>query len=334
MPVTIHDLFGVTRRLGIEQRGSDKLTMPTEYVGVELELEQPNMDIRGDRLRSWGSNSAVNRALVTTHDDGSLRNGIELVFAQPLFGEAACMAIDAMFEIKEANGLEDSVRTSAHVHINYSDTNSAQVIRTLALAAIVEPYVVGTAGTHREANCYAVSLAASRLLITNNCMNRPCDSAVQTLSGGHRYLGFNITALAKYGTIEYRYFGGLSRDGVYGLVNMCLEQKKMSLSGADVRALLSDCTTIREFITRYLPAHAEFLNLTSVSDEDDARYRDDLLVVLNALAFDEAFEDAEDYEVDADDDACDLTPVEAEASAATSVLDAIRYIRSTPIANP
>ncbi len=296
MPVTIHDMFGVTRRVGIEQRGSAQLALPTEYVGVELELEQPDMNIRGDRLRYWGSNSLINRALVTPHGDGSLRNGIELVFSQPLFGEAACTAIDAMFEIKAANGLEDSVRTSTHVHINYSDTASDQVARTLALAAIVEPYVVGTAGTHREANCYAVSLAASRLL-TTNVTNRPCDSAVQQLVGGHRYLGFNITALAKYGTIEYRYFGGLSREGVYGLVNMCLEQKKVSLSGADVRELLSDCATIREFITRYLPAHAEFLNLTSVSDEDDMRHRDDVLVMLGGLMFDDAFEDS--TEVDA-----------------------------------
>lgn len=299
MPVTsISDMFGVTSRIGMELRGSNLLARPVEYIGVELELEQADLNLRGDRIR-WPQDEATARALIDTHNDGSLRNGIELVFRQPLFGQQALAAIDTMFEIKQINNLTDSVRTSTHVHINYSDVGAEVVTRVAALNAIVEPYIVGTAGTHREANCYAVSMRGSDFL-THRRVNYNVSDFVINQTGSHRYLGFNMAALAKYGTIEYRYFGGLDRNGVVALVNMLLEQKTMALSSVNFLAIVEQYDTIRDFIFNELPHAAAFLKLDSVSREDDIAWRDEVLLRLqSANAFCSAFNlDTYDEETD------------------------------------
>ena len=297
-PASISNIFSTTQRIGVELRGSPLLCRPTEFIGVEIELEQANLNVRGDRIR-WPDTDPATRGLVEAHVDGSLRNGIELVFSQPLFGLQALAAIDYMFAIKQHNNLTDSVRTSTHIHVNYSDVTPDVVVRAAAINAIIEPYIVGTAGSHREANCYAVSMRGSDFL-TNNRTEYAIQDFVIHQANSHRYLGFNMAALAKYGTIEYRYFGGLERDSVVALVNMLLEQKTVALSAVNVPYVLEQYPTIREFIFNTLPHAAAFLKLDSVSHEDDVAWRDEVLARLHgASVFSDAFslyEGEHDYE--------------------------------------
>ena len=302
MPLTTHtvsSVFGPDSRVGMELRGSPQLCLPTEYIGVEIELEQADLNINPTRRFIWPENESLARALVNTHADGSLRNGVELVFRQPLFGEQAIAAIDAMFAIKEINRLSDSVRTSTHVHVNYSDVTIDVPIRAAALCSVIEPYIVSTAGTHREANCYAVSIRGSDFL-TNRRVNHSMYDFIIGQANSHRYLGFNMAALAKYGTIEYRYFGGLERDSVIALVNMLLEQKKVAMMATPIVQLVQQYETIRDFIVAQLPYAAAFLKLDSVSREEDLAWRDEVLMrLVSSVAFSEAMgnlPDAEEYD--------------------------------------
>lgn len=276
--LTTASVFGVSCWAGEEQLGSPLLCLPTEYVGVELELEQPDLNVAGDDIVWPGAGSPAAR-LVETRRDGSLRNGIELVFSRPLFGQQAISAIDLMFEVKELNNLVDSVRTSVHVHVNYSDAEFLAPLRAAAINAIMEPYIVGTAGPHREANCYAVSMRGSGFL-TSPALSDTTLRCLRSQAAGNRYMGFNMAALAKYGTIEYRYFGGLERSGVLGLVNMALEQKLLALTGVNVVDLLGRCDTIWDFISKYMPHAAAFLNKNSVTEAEDKEWRDEVIVRL------------------------------------------------------
>lgn len=293
MPNTlVSEVFSVTARTGRVMQADSRLALPTELFGVELELEQPDLNRSAMRI-TWPEGS---RELIARHEDGSLRNGIELVFSQPYFGETALSAIDAMYDIKELNGLADSLRTSTHVHINYSTDTLETAVRAAAINAIVEPYIVKTAGSHREANCYAVSMRACRFLSGRATNGNAADWMINRING-HRYLGFNVTALAKYGTIEYRYFGGMEKPAMIGLINMLLEQKSRAKDYFPALDKLTECSSIREFILRYLPHHATFLSLNSVSEQEDAEWKSEVELHLSQPCFTQAW-DMTDYPED------------------------------------
>ena len=88
---TLHSALGRSAVSYIEERPSNQLVLPSCHIGVEMELEGS-----GNPLRTFETDSSLHNRLITAVHDGSLRNGIEMVFARPLFGENALDAIDHM----------------------------------------------------------------------------------------------------------------------------------------------------------------------------------------------------------------------------------------------
>ncbi len=85
--------------------------LPGHCVGVEFEVE----NTRRFAFRS---------ALYDVKEDGSLRGGMEYVFARPLAGSSLTAAINEFYSAvnstPEASRPVTSYRTGLHVHLNFS----------------------------------------------------------------------------------------------------------------------------------------------------------------------------------------------------------------------
>jgi hypothetical protein len=211
-----------------------------------------------------------------------LRNGVEFTFSRPLFGSAALDTIDAIYTARSALGLGASVRTSTHIHINYtnSEDTSDVLLRTMAMIAGLESMIVRRAGAHREANCYALPITQTGLLdsFVNRWRRDGARAAVQFLDNFNRYLGPNVKALLKYGTIEYRYFGTMDKEELIGVVNMFLEIKKLAHSLSDLSTMtLPEFLRVATFTSQVLGSPTqederhwdEYVPRCDVSEEDD-----------------------------------------------------------------
>lgn len=170
-----------------------------DYFGLEFEME----DVSGDRVPSlsrW-----------TPHADASLVDGIELVLRMPMRGPDLVAALDEFYNsrIRARGGL----RTSTHVHIEGRDLTVDQLRSMIVLMYTIENDLYRYVGENRKWAGYSMSLAEmnpqrlSSILSDNN--RSALRTAVGPARGTERYYGFNVSALTRHGSLEFRYFPGM-----------------------------------------------------------------------------------------------------------------------------
>ena len=188
---------------------------PLMLTGIEVEAEA--VDINDRRFFSasgWD-----------THNDASLRNGVEFVLSSPLGGENLGSAIDGLYDHQDVCRFAPSPRAGTHIHINVSDKTWGTVQVIFALIYCLDRVLFNWAGVDRMWCSYCNSL---------NTM--PLDSIVRLLQNGEhpyvpslwstgandRYYGLNVASVWKHGTLEFRHFPTTTnKEELWSWVDFC-----------------------------------------------------------------------------------------------------------------
>ena len=219
---------------------------PSELIGIEIEVENPSSTSVLSSSPYW-----------QCHQDQSLRNGIEFVFRGPLGGRQLTEALREFF----MSGItyDCTPRTSIHIHINASDSMGVDDLRALLLIMyVIEPAVFRWADDNRKYCGYCnplTDLNPERLLGALFESGNDVDlvRAVHTGSNSDRYYGFNMAAMARHGTLEFRYFPCVKDEAVVkDWIKFVMLAKLAAVETTDVRLLLKqlqDPDTLREFLS-------------------------------------------------------------------------------------
>ncbi len=168
-------------------------------VGIEIELE-------GHPLPTGvtGKIPKEKRYWVVT-PDGSLRGeAAEYVLARPVDRKDVKAALDQLAHNLEGVELEDSGRAGVHVHINVRDLTMVQMFTFVLLYLVFERVLVRFCGEQRQGNLFCLRVEDAEYL--SYALHR----AIKTRGYSHlssdelRYASINLTALSKYGSLEFR----------------------------------------------------------------------------------------------------------------------------------
>lgn len=211
----LSELFGLNERIVRTPSDPSRCRWP-ELLGVELELE--------------GVSNYRNVEYWSTHEDGSLRDGVELVLTHPLTSPTLDVALgryyDAAFETKNTS------RTSTHIHVNMTDATVGELRSMVMLMYMLEDGLFNAVGESRKWSGYAMALPEMhpqrmRSIMTETDYGRLME-AISPSRNQERYYGLN-TSIRRHGTVEFRYFpGGPTKEELESWLDFVVIIKRLS----------------------------------------------------------------------------------------------------------
>lgn len=170
-------------------------------IGLEIECEGNKFYKNGDLLNPWWE----------YHDDNSLRgqDNAEYVLAGPIDFDEVPTAIKALWGIFKTYGtvLDESNRTSVHVHLNVGRWNVNRLASFTAMWFALEEILAEWAGDHRVGNLFCLRGKDAPNIVQSVKKFVQLDGQIPLHDGLH-YAGLNIQALKKFGSLENRYLRG------------------------------------------------------------------------------------------------------------------------------
>ncbi len=179
-------------------------------IGIEIEVE-------GNKFpkHEYEGRPAVSPELIPKqwkyHKDGSLRgdDNAEYVFTKPLKFADVPKAIADLWDMfaKFGSKLDDSNRTSVHVHLNAQKWHLNRLCSFAAIYFSLEELLTEWCGDHRVGNMFCLRAKDAPAIITKlkQFLN---DQGSGTLTDGLHYAGLNVNALIKFGSVEIRALRG------------------------------------------------------------------------------------------------------------------------------
>src|SRR6185312_4452554 len=149
------------------------------------------------------------------HEETSLKDlGAEYVLSNPLFGEDLSNALQWMTDHAVGQKWKCTKRTGIHVHMDVRDLEVPQLAGLSLLYAALEPLIYKWVGDSRDVSHFCVPLYKADDALFDACSI--IRSAFQDQKAGSsltlkksedfkRYAGFNLHALHKFGSIEFRH---------------------------------------------------------------------------------------------------------------------------------
>jgi hypothetical protein len=197
---------------GVKETKGDKF-------GLELELEGRNVALQDVAVKGW------NR-----HVDPSLRGeAIEYATAGSKSLDDSRKAVTDLFKKFKENGVKfnDSIRTSTHVHLNFSDKLVKQAINFFTLFTLLEEVLQYYSGEDRKGNLFCITTREAEGIvgILAGCVAK---GDLQNFAGDrYKYAACNLSTLYKFGTIEVRTMrGATSADQVNNWLNILNDMYK------------------------------------------------------------------------------------------------------------
>lgn len=179
-------------------------------IGIEIECEGRRLPMVGISIDQFKEGKRF-REFWSYHPDGSLRgaeNG-EYVLNHPIKFEEVPEALEALWRLFEVckTKLDDSNRTSTHVHLNVQNFHVNRLTSLLALYIIFEDILTTWCGDHRVGNlfCLRAKDAPAMLQSIRSLINNDFAGGIPD---GLHYSGMNVHAIAKYGSLEFRSLRG------------------------------------------------------------------------------------------------------------------------------
>ena len=163
-------------------------------VGIEVEMEGNNLPRRVNI--DW-----------ELKRDGSLRgDAIEYITRTPLHRENVEKALKTLYSKFKTASLEPSDRCGVHIHLNCQTLTVEQTINLIVLYIILEELLVDFCGEERKGNlfCLRVSDAEGILFILRTICKNNSFKYISNRQRYYRYAAINITALRKFGSLEFR----------------------------------------------------------------------------------------------------------------------------------
>ena len=176
-----------------------------EQIGLELECEGLKLP---NPISYW-----------EVHSEGSLKpkspySAKEYVLMNPMNYSKALTALEYLSDSFKQSGtlLNESNRTSVHVHFNASMFTYKDLAQILCAYYLIEDVLIAYCGEERVGNLFALSATDSSKIVTN--VKRMFESIStskkfyivleQIFSDQYRYAALNLSAIKKLGSIEFR----------------------------------------------------------------------------------------------------------------------------------
>ena len=196
----------------------------------------------------------------TTHEEGSLRGfGMEYVTNGPINMDQVYKEVEGLVKHvkKEARVLEDSPRTSWHIHKNVGFYVPNQLHTAICAYWLLEPILMKYCGPDRERNMYCLQLkhaeGVAMAVKEDYHKKRPF---AELLNDQIRYGGQNVNAIPKYCSLEYRGMRGTyDPDVVYTWANVINTVHERSKGYANPQVLMDRffIMTPEQFVDSLLP---------------------------------------------------------------------------------
>lgn len=183
----------VAQVIGVRQTEGNKF-------GIELELEGRNVGLADVATRGW------NR-----HKDNSLRGeAIEYITAgAKSFEESKKLLTELFVKFKEHKvKFNDSIRTSTHVHLNFSDKPIKQVVNFFALFTLFEEVLQYYSGEDRKGNLFCISTREGEGVMGILADSIAKGDLSKFAGDKFKYAACNLSTLYKFGTVEVRTMRG------------------------------------------------------------------------------------------------------------------------------
>lgn len=185
-------------------------------IGLEIEVEGNQFPKSEDYYDEEDEYHDESHPLIPSEwmyvHDGSLRgqDNAEYVFQEPLPFSAVPSALTNLWSMFEAFGsvLDESNRTSVHVHLNATNFHLNRVCSFVALYVAVEEVLTSWCGDHRVGNLFCLR-AKDAPAILSKARSFVCTGNPMYLDDGLHYSGLNLHSLTKHGSIEIRAMRGV-----------------------------------------------------------------------------------------------------------------------------
>lgn len=205
-------------------------TINKEAFGIELELEGCDID--------FGEHANLSHWRVV--EDNSLRNNGREFVSKILTRKSLPEALEQLQEVfSEYPDTHASFRCGTHLHVNFSNQLTSEVLKTVMSLLLFENALVAVFAPERRQSVFCVSWADTRGIYGNTkawreTQARYCLSNLIDTAGKYRTI--NLTPLTRYGTIEFRMFPSTTSvekintyvDTVYRIIDL---HKKLGFDG-------------------------------------------------------------------------------------------------------
>lgn len=263
---TLQGIFGTRKTLG--------------KVGLEIEVEGNGFPKTfEDDEEGCEESEFIPPQWRYTHD-GSLRgfDNAEYVLVRPLEFEDVPKAVDDLWNMFKEYGskLDESNRTSVHVHLNVQDFRLNRLCAFAGLWFCVEDLLVRWCGDHRVGNMFCLR-ASDAPVIVSKLRKLVVNGDVRGITNddGLHYAGFNTQALSKFGSIEIRTLRGATDPDVIKTWVSILERiYRISESFQDDPRSVCQMFSgrhYRDFIESILGPHTDTVLSDVDMDEDEIR---------------------------------------------------------------
>jgi len=200
-------------------------------VGIEIEMEGRGLDL-----------GAINYWDITR--DGSLRGeAVEYVLKQPSLRNRFKSRLDYLQrELKKNESrLEPSDRCGVHIHVNCQHMQVEEVFRFITLYYIFENLLVAWCGEDREGNLFCLRATDAEFLIPSIIRCKKQHSFRNVSNDTFRYAALNLSALSKYGSLEFRAMRSPEDfSSIETWANLLLRLKDKSLEAKSAVSFISD----------------------------------------------------------------------------------------------
>lgn len=165
-----------------------------DEIGLEMEVE--NAD----------NNMVTVYPAWTSRDDGSLRNNGTEYVSVPIAGRRIHFAINQFYDNINSD-CHFSPRTSIHVHLNVLDLSIDQIAVLLLTYALFERQLYAFIGSDRDKSNFCVPMYESSYKTIKYFLNNNESWQAPQLERS-RYMGLNVDAVRKFGSLEFRHLEG------------------------------------------------------------------------------------------------------------------------------
>ena len=168
---------------------------PGKHIGIEIEMEG---EVLPANFPKWWSGVG----------DGSLRGvALEYVLKVPCERGKVLGRLEWLQDrLAKTAGtvLIPSDRCGVHIHVNCQEMTSLQVINFAILYLIFEDVLVKWCGEQREGNLFCLRASDADRIIQGLIICRREDRLNHMQCDEYRYGAINLSAIAKYGSVEFR----------------------------------------------------------------------------------------------------------------------------------
>lgn len=221
--MTVGKILGIPENRRSYADGT-RLVLAKCLTGIEFECENVKAALPEAEEGSWSG-------VWASHRDNSLReNGVEFVLHEPLFGQDLVDAVTWFCDQAKKKKWEANYRTGLHVHVDCRNLELNQLIAMVIYYALYEKVLFNWVGDNREGSIFCLPFYKADGVVDIIASAFSGDKGVmrdKLPDGDTRYAAFNLNALAKFGSVEWRHLQTtFDVDRIFKWVNCAQAFKK------------------------------------------------------------------------------------------------------------